>query len=400
MKKLNLPLWCAAFFFYCSPAAAQQNIAEAFFTSEATAAATADAVFVSVKKYNASEEEIQQAAKPKKGAPMNYLQVPFTVTNASLFNNGFESVLYCLDNSGRVKWNHSTGFSKSSAADPVVVENGYVYTGSGSKEGGKIQLQKLDKDGTLLWNKTFDSLENVNYIDVSNKTVNVLVSFEVSKKVEYPDKTFSFNTYPIYFFMQLDPLTGAVIKKEYQMMGNYLSSIGFSNPYINSYKSYYLSNKDSAIFLSTENQQSATVVSQDMPKQNKIIRLTAGPSENHYLTVADEGSHNASYELFTDFYGSGKKYSSKLDIKRGARGEDRVWLMQNENDSSITVVAKSGDIAVCYTDKSGKSDCSTKTAFTQNTPVGVGLQNGKPFLITVAGRNRPGEKGRLVLLNF
>lgn len=377
-----------------------QSNQEGFYTSEAATVASENEIFVSIKKYNPTEEEITHAAKPKKNAPMNYLQVPFLVTNASLYNNGFESMLYCFEKSGNIKWSKSIGLAKNSVASPVVIDNGFLYTGCGTQEGDKIQLQKLDKNGKQLWSKTFDSLEYVNSIAIGGKMVNALVSFETSKKVQHSDKTFSYNTYPIYFFLQLDTETGAVIKKEYQMMGNYLSSIGFSNPYVSSYASYYLNNKDSAIFLSIENQKSANVVSEEMPKENKILNLTAGPSENHFLTIENENTKNAAYVLFSDFYGAKQKYNSKLSVKPSQAMSERTYLLQNENDSMLCVVAAGRNVSICWTDKSGKTDCSTKENITSNTVVAAGLQNGKPYFVSIKGRTKPGEPGKVEIFYY
>jgi len=223
-----------------------------------------------------------------------------------------------------------------------------------------------------------------------------LVSFDFSAKVAHADKTFSYNVYPIYFFLQLDMATGAVIKKEYQMMGNYLSSLGFTNPYISSYQSYYLSKKDSAIFLNTLKQESAITVSENMPKGHSIINLVAGPSENHYLTInKDKG-----YVLFSDFYGKEKKYISDLKIKLNGNPFNRTALLQTENDSMVSIINSGEDISVCYTDTTGKSDCSTKKSIANSLMTGTGLIGNKPYFIIVTGRDRPGMIGKLEVLYY
>jgi hypothetical protein len=399
MKKRLYILSFVLAFFISTNISAQAN-EEGYFTSEAVSVASDNAVFISVKKYNPTAEEIQQAAKPAKNAPMNYLQVPFTVSNASLYNNGFESMLYCIDKKGSIKWSSSTGFSKNSAAGPLAIDNNFLYCGEGMKEEGKIQLQKFDTEGKLIWSKTFDSLEAVNSIVIGGKMLNALVSFEVSKKIEHPDKSFSYKTYPVYSFLQLDIETGALIKKEYQRMGSYLSSIGFGNPYVSSYASYYLSNKDSAIFLNVNKQEAATVVSENLPKENKILNLVAGPSENHYLTLANQGKRDASYVLFSDFYGIQQKYDRTLSIKPGRSGEDRTYLLENDNDSTICIIAQGSSVSVCITDKTGKTDCSTKENFTKHTVAGAGLLNSKPYLIIISARDKPGAIGKISVLNY
>jgi hypothetical protein len=370
--------------------------AQGYFTSEAKTVYTNDNIIVSIKKYNPTEGEIKKATMPEKNAAMTYLQVPFAVTNASLFDNSFESNLYCLDRSGNVKWSTPLGFSKNSAASPVAVDKDFIYAGEGTKEAGKIQLQKIDNNGTVIWSKTFDSLENVNDILIAGNKVNALVSFEVSKKVAHADKTFSYDSYPIYFFLQLDIATGAVIKKEYQMMGNYLSSLGFTNPYISSYLSYYLSKKDSAMFLSTLNQQSATTVSENLPKETSILNLIAGPSENHYLTL----SKDKDYVLFTDFYGKEKKYTSNLPVKISNNPFNRTALLQTESDSMISIINSGTDISVCYTDTTGKSECSSKKNILKSLMAGAGLIGNKPYFITVLGRDKPGIIGKIELVYY
>jgi hypothetical protein len=370
--------------------------AQGYFTSEAKTVYSNDNIIVSIKKYNPTESEIKKATTPEKNAAINYLQVPFAVTNASLFDNSFESNLYCLDRSGNVKWSKPLGFSKNSAASPVAVDKDFIYAGEGTKEAGKVQLKKIDNNGTVIWSKTFDSLENVNDILIAGNKVNALVSFEVSKKVIHADKTFSYDTYPIYFFLQLDIATGAVIKKEYQMMGNYLSSLGFTNPYISSYQSYYLSKKDSAMFLSTLNQQSATTVSENLPKGISILNLIAGPSENHYLTL----SKDKDYVLFTDFYGKEKKYTSNLPVKISNNPFNRTALLQTEKDSMISIINSGTDISVCYTDTTGKSDCSIKKNILKSLMAGAGLIGNKPYFITVTGRDKPGIAGKIELVYY
>jgi hypothetical protein len=370
--------------------------AQGYFTSEAKTVYSKDNIIVSIKKYNPTEDEIKKATKPAKNAPMTYLQIPFAVTNASLFDNSFESNLYCLDRLGNVKWNKLLGFSKNSTASPVAVDKDFIYAGEGMKEAGKIQLQKIDLNGTVVWSKTFDSLDNVNDILIAGNKVNALVSFDISKKVIHADKTFSYNTYPIYFFLQLDTATGAVIKKEYQMMGNYLSSLGFSNPYISSYQSYYLSKKDSALYLSTLNQQSASTVSENMPKGHSILNLVAGPSENHYLTLFNEKD----YVLFTDFYGKEKKYTSNLPVKINNNPFNRTALLQTATDSMISIINAGADISVCYTDTTGKSDCSIKKNILKSLMAGAGLMGNKPYFIIVTGRDQPGMPGKLELVYY
>ena len=377
-----------------------QDAPQGYFASEASTLAIGENIAVSIKQYNPSQEEIKQASHPKANAPMNFLQVPFIVTNASLFNNGFESVLYCLDKTGRLKWQRPLGFSKYSGASPLAEDSGFLYAGEGMREDGKIQIQKFDSNGRVVWSKILDSLQAVNSINISGKMLNALVSFDANRKVDHAGKTFSYEAYPVYFFLQLNIQTGDVIRKEYQMMGNYMSSLGFANPYVNSYASYYLSKKDSAVFFSVDNQKSANVVSEDLPRENSILTLTAGPSENHYLTIANGDRSTAAYVLFSDFYGAKKKYASKLDVKPGLDGYDRCYLLQTKDDIMISVIVKDRVANVCYTDKDGKSSCTGKKGILTSTVVGAGLYKEQPYFIEVEGRDKPGGIGTIKLVSY
>ncbi len=251
---------------------AQQIPAEGFFTSEAATVSIGNDIIVAVKKYNPTPEEIAAAIKPLKNAPMNYLQAPLEATHISMYDKSFESVMYCLNNEGTVKWKTTLGYSNKSDASAITAYKGFLYAGESVKTEDKVVIQKMDASGKMIWQTKLDSLNDVNAVYVEGDKVNALVSFEASEKVVHQDGTFSFNNYPAYFFVQLNMATGEKIKQEYQMMGNYLSKMGFSNPVINSDYSYYLNNKDSAAFFNVANQQSATIVSENMSKANTILK--------------------------------------------------------------------------------------------------------------------------------
>jgi len=87
---------------------------------------------------------------------------------------------------------------------------------------------------------------SVNAIAIHENRINALVSFDYSKRVDHPNGIYTFNNYPVYFFLQLNPQTVDILKKEYQAMGSYLSSKSFEHPFINSDYSYYLNNNDTA----------------------------------------------------------------------------------------------------------------------------------------------------------
>ena len=379
---------------------AQQNPPKGYFTSEAVGVAAGDHIIVSIKKYNPSADEINDAVNPPKNAPMSYLQIPVIATNLSLFNKGFESKLYCLDRSGNIVWEKTLGYSKNSDPSPVTEEKGFIYSGEGSQEKGKIVIRKFDKAGKEIWKNTLDSLENVNAIAMHDNKVNILASFDHSQKIENKKGEFSFKTYPIYSFIQLNPESGAIIKKEYQMMGNYLSSIGFGHPIINSDQSYYLNNNDSAIFLSVANQKGATVVSEEMSRDNKILALTASPASNHYITELSKGQNKNVYTIITDFYGKAKKYQSELPIPFKPDQASRYFIHLTDGDTIFSVISNLDETSISYTNPGGQSQLYKRSTNSAIFIIGSLLAGSKPVLIALEGRNKPGIAGTIKLVYY
>ena len=379
---------------------AQQNPPKGYFTSEAVGVAAGDYIIVSIKKCNPTPEEINKAVTPAKNEPMSYLQIPVIATRLSLFNKGFESKLFCLDRSGNTIWDKTLGYSKNSDPSPVTEEKGFVYSGEGSQEKGKVVIRKFDQSGKEIWKNTLDSLENVNAIAVYENKVNILASFDHLQKIENKKGEFSFKTYPIYSFIQLNPESGTIIKREYQMMGNYLSSIGFGHPIINSDQSYYLNNNDSAIFLSVANQKGATVVSEGMSRDNKILALTASPASNHYITELSKGENKNVYTIITDFYGKAKRYQSELPIPFKADQASRYFIHLTTGDSILSVISNFDETSICYTNPGGQSQLYKKSTNSAIFIIGSLLIGSKPVLIGLEGRNKPGIAGTIKLLYY
>lgn len=375
------------------PTFAQQGSAEGFFTSEANVAATENGVLVSIKKYNPTQSEIDNAAKPSKNTPMNYLMAPFESVNISMYNKGFESKLYSLDKEGKNLWNLTIGYSDKSNPSPIKIYKDFIFTGESAKDADKVTIQKIDLKGNVIWQAELDSLNNVNDIYVEDNRVSALVSFDVSKKTQHKDGTFSENIYPIYFFVQLDIITGKRIVQEYQKMANYLSSLKFSNPFLNSDYSYYLNNKDSAAFLNVTKLESATIVSQGMSKENSILKLTAGNESYHLLTLLSVGKSKKTYNLISDFYGKGKKYETELPIEY--KNSDRCFIYKTAGDSIATIIGNARNITITYSDMEGKSTLHKKIDNVISPIIGAGIQSGKVYILQMEGRIKPGSVGRI-----
>jgi hypothetical protein len=370
---------------------AQQPNGEGYFTSEASAITLNEDIIVSIKKYNPTPAEIANAGKPPKDALMNYLMLPFEATSLSLYDKGFESNLYCLGKEGNVKWSKTIGYSHKSIPSPVKQYNGFLYTGDGIKDADKVSVKKIDPAGKVIWETVLDSLQSVNDIYLEGNKVSVLVSFDASKRLQYKDGTYSDFVYPIYFFVQLDS-NGKKLSQEYQRMGNYLSSIGYKNPIINTHQSYFLNNNDSVIFLNTTKQEGATIVSDKMSKDNSILKVTGGRESCHFLTVLSLKNYR-SYNIITDFYGKQKKYESIIPAEYNSR--NKPLLYKNSGDSLLTVISTNSNVYICYTDTDGKSTLYKKTDDAGFTTVAAGEMNNKVYLVQVEGRNKPGAIGKL-----
>lgn len=385
----------ALFSFFQLSNFAQQNRAQGFFTSEANAIATNNEIFVSIKKYNPTQAEIENAAKPFKNSPMNYLMAPFDAVNISMYNKGFESKLFSLNNEGKVLWDLTLGYSDKSIPSPIKLHGTFIFTGESVKDADKVMIQKIDINGKVIWKKELDSLNNVNDIYVDENRVSALVSFDFTKKVEHGDGTFSESVYPIYFFVQLDNNTGKTIKKEYQKMGSYLSSLNFFNPLVNSDYSYFLNNTDSAAFLNITKQATATIVSQEMSKEHSILNLIAGEDSYHLLTLLTSGKNKRVYSLISDFYGKNKKYETEIPVDYNKL--DRHFIYKNAGDSIITIIANPKNIFISYTNTNGKSILYKNIDNVISPVIAAGTIHDKVYILQVEGRNTPGAPGKIII---
>ncbi|UAY53127.1 hypothetical protein [Ferruginibacter albus] len=395
MKYILLTILGLTIIFCPTSVFAQKELAEGFFTSEANTCANNNGLFVSIKKYNPTKDEISNATKPSKNSPMNYLMAPFEATNISMYTNGFESKLYSLDNQGNVLWDVTLGYSNKSTPSPVVLYNDNIFSGESAKDEGKITIKKIDLKGKVLWQTELDSLNNVNAIYVDDKRVSALVSFDVSKKTDYKNGTFGEHVYPIYFFVQFDITTGKRLSKEYQKMANYLSSIDYLNPVLNSDYSYFLNNKDSAIFLNTTKLESATLVSEGMSKDHSILKLAAGNESYHLLTLFSDGKGIKKYKLISDFYGKNKKYESEMPVDYTT--SDRAFIYRSTGDSVVTVIGNTKNISILYSDIEGRSTLYKKIENVISPVIAAGSILGRTYILQIEGRIKPGTIGRIKL---
>lgn len=78
------------------PTFAQLNQPEGYFTSEAKAVAANSGIILSIKKFNPTETDIENAVKPSKNGSWNYLMLPYGTNKVLLNNKGFELKLYSM----------------------------------------------------------------------------------------------------------------------------------------------------------------------------------------------------------------------------------------------------------------------------------------------------------------
>jgi hypothetical protein len=371
----------------------QVNTADGFFTSEAKTVANKNIVFVSIKKYNPKQIEIDNARKPSRNSPMTYLMIPFEAISISLFNKEFESKLYALDTNGKVLWDKTIGYNNKSTPSPLKHYKANLYTGESAKDADKVTIQKLDLNGKMVWQTDIDSFINVNDLFIEDNIVYALVSFDHAEKIEHNDGTYSEKIYPVYYYVQLDITTGKFLSKEYQMMGNYLSGQNYSNAFFNSNYSYYLNNADSAIFLNTKEQKSAIVVSENMAKENRILNIAAYDESNHLLTSLSLKKNKKVYNLISDYYGKQKKYQNELPVE--FNDSDRRFIFETIGDSIAVIIGNAKNIFITYTNIEGKTALVKKIDKVISPIVAVASFAGKIYILQMEGRTKLGTTGKL-----
>lgn len=374
---------------------AQPTQPEGYFTSEAKAVAADSGIIVSVKKFNPTEADIQNAIKPPKNGPWNYLMLPYGSNKVLLNNKGFESKLYAMNKAGEVKWDYTLGYSDKSQTSPVAVLDSFIFAGESEEQGNKVIIQKIDLSGKTVWKKELDSLDNVDDIIVSGGMVCALVSFDYYQMIKHPNNRYSENMFPVYFYVQLNIETGEIIKKEYQKMGVYLSGKHFSNPVLNSEYSYFLNNLDSAAFLSTIELEKATIVSDNLAEGSKIRQLSAGPDSYHLLYEQSRSRNKTTYHLSTDYYGENKKYNVELPLE--PTSTDRIFIAPASPGSLFIIIGQPEKITILLVDHDGTTSVYKQIDEVLSPLLFAGFAEGKVVVVQVVGREMMGAPGKLVV---
>ena len=321
--------------------------------------------------------------------------LPYGTNKVLLNNKGFESKLYSLNKVGEVVWEYTLGYSDKSQASPVVTNNNFIFAGESEAEDNKIAIQKIDYDGNVIWKKELDSLDNVDDIIVSGDMVCALVSFDYYQKVVYPDNTYGNKMFPVYFYVQLNIETGEIIKKEYQKMGVYLSGKHFSNPVFNTPYSYYLSNTDSAAFLSTLELNNARIVSDKLVEGSKNKQISVGPDYYHLLYTKSKSRNKSTYALYTDYYGTQKIYD--VDLPLEPTSTDRIFMTPASLDSLFIIIGQPEKITILLVDHDGNTSIYKQIDEVLSPLLFAGYAEGKVVLVQVVGREKVGAPGELVV---
>jgi hypothetical protein len=185
-----------------------------------------------------------------------------------------------------------------------------------------------------------------------------------------------------------------LIKKEYQMMANYLTSKGYDNAFINSTQSYYLYKKDSVAFVNINNQKGANIVSGDIPKDNGILKIAAGLNSFHILT-SDPKSNKTNYTIYSDFYDRGEKYKSVIPEKF-SQGEVTNTFVNKDGYDVFSTFCTVNETSIFQTSQAG---ATTKFVKLNNHGIlcGVFSSNKTITLVYIEGRIKPGEQGEIIL---
>lgn len=371
----------------------QQNRPTGYFTSEANTLHIDGKLFLAIKKYNPTKEEIANAANYDGKKPMNYLMAPFEATRISLFNKGFESVVYCLDESGSIRWNKTIGYSSTSAPGAICADAEFIYTGEGAADKPAVSIYKLDSKGETVWQSSLDSLENLNAIHADSKYVTALTSFHTSKEVKHADGTFSLNTFPVYFVVRLDKQSGKLISKQYQQMGTYLSSTGFGSPILSDSITYYLSNNDSVIYLNTIEQKSGKVLNDNFEGVKKIVQYSAYPGQYEFLAT-ESNKATGSYKYCIDEFQTRQKQTTTLP-EAPIPGE-RIFIKKVDNTRYL-FFSNNKNIRIYKIPGNGTVTKVEAKADLISPVLDVATGNGKIFIFQMEDRSKPGKTGKLLI---
>lgn len=379
----------ALFIFLNLSAFSQIENPSGYFTSECVAIHGNDKLFVSIKKYNPTSDEIKSASKAKPNEIMNYLMLPYQATNIGLGNKGFESKLYCLKDDGSTQWEKTIGYSENSEASPVTLNGNFIYTGEGQLDNQVIKIYKIDVTGSIKWEATLDSLDNVNSITTQADEVIVLASFNMRKEVPN-GKGVSYDVFPVYYFIRLNIETGELLSKQYQLMGTYLSSKGFHQTLVCDTVTYMLANADSLIYLNTLEQRNAKVVTDNFEQVNGIKNWSASEGQYSFLTTRAYNNSN-SYLFCTDNYFDLKSNTANIPLTYNPNAS--AFITQKEGVSYICICDYQRINMYKYIDEAIVNIYSGDIV--NSSAIGFSVSDTNLFLIQMEGRDKPGKTGTL-----
>lgn len=379
----------ALFIFLNLSAFSQIENPSGYFTSECVAIHGNDKLFVSIKKYNPTSEEIKKASKAKPNELMNYLMLPYQATNIGLGNKGFESKLYCLKDDGSTQWEKTIGYSENSEASPVTLNANYIYTGEGQLDKQAIKIYKIDVNGAIKWETTLDSLVNVNSITTQADEVIVLASLNLRKEVPNGNGV-SYDIFPVYYFIRLNIETGELLSKQYQLMGTYLSSKGFHQTQVCDTVTYMLANADSLIYLNTLEQRNAKVVIDNFENVKGIKNWSASEGQYSFLTTLETKNSN-SYLFCTDNYFLLKSDTANIPLTYNPNAS--AFIAQKEGVSYICICDDHRINIYKYIDEAIVNIYSGDIV--NSSAIGFSVGDTNLFLIQMEGRDIPGKSGIL-----
>jgi hypothetical protein len=189
--------------------------------------------------------------------------------------------------------------------------------------------------------------------------------------------------------------TGEIIKKEYQKMGVYLSGKHFSNPVFNTPYSYYLSNTDSAAFLSTLELNNARIVSDKLVEGSKNKQISVGPDYYHLLYTKSKSRNKSTYALYTDYYGTQKIYD--VDLPLEPTSTDRIFMTPASLDSLFIIIGQPEKITILLVDHDGNTSIYKQIDEVLSPLLFAGYAEGKVVVVQVVGKEKVGTPWELVV---